>query len=169
MKLSRRKFFEFLGKALIPSALLVQGFTFLKNLVPEILYEAPRRFKTKRPEKFPEGVSFIDDQRVFVIRERNQFHALSGVCPHLGCTVKLVHLQTPKKQRVKGKLLEEKWEFHCPCHGSKFYADGTNYAGPAPKPLEAYRVYLASEDQRLVIDKGETVRPDTRLEVKELA
>jgi len=148
--------------------LLLQGFTYLRNLLPEILYEAPRRFKTKHPEKFPEGVSFIDEQRVFVVRERNQFHALTAVCPHLGCTVKLVHLQTPKKLRVKGKQLEEKWEFHCPCHGSKFYADGTNYAGPAPRPLEAFRVFIAPEDKRLVVDKGETVQPDARLEVKEL-
>jgi len=169
MKLNRRQFFGILGKAVVPLALLVQGFTYLKNLIPEILYEAPRRFKTKRPEKFPEGVSFIDDQRVFVVRERDKFHAISAVCPHLGCTVKLVLLQTPKKLRVKGKALEENWEFHCPCHGSKFYADGTNYAGPAPKPLEHYRVYLAPEDQRLMVDKGQEVRPDARLEVPGLA
>jgi len=46
-------------------------------------------------------------------------------CSHLGCPV---HWESASKL------------FICPCHGSVYYEDGTVAAGPAPFPLQRFRV-----------------------------
>ena len=53
----------------------------------------------------------------------NGFKALSLVCTHLGCTV---------EQAGEG--------FKCPCHGSRYDAQGQVLQGPALKPLPTLRV-----------------------------
>jgi len=49
------------------------------------------------------------------------FRALSGYCPHAGCSV------APSSAG-----------FSCPCHGSTFAADGTLRTGPASRGLATY-------------------------------
>jgi glycine/D-amino acid oxidase-like deaminating enzyme/nitrite reductase/ring-hydroxylating ferredoxin subunit len=49
-----------------------------------------------------------------------QVHAVSAVCTHLGCTVGF-------------NSADVTWD--CPCHGSRFAADGTVIQGPASKNL----------------------------------
>jgi len=141
------------------------SYAFVRSLVPNVLYEEPQRFKAGTPDQFPEGATFLEDRRVFVVREQNTFHAISAACTHLGCTVKMVTLNQPNRVRVGGRELEETREFHCPCHGSKYYGDGTNFAGPAPKPLACYRVELAPEDGQLMVNLDEPVSRSFRLTV----
>ncbi len=57
--------------------------------------------------------------------------AFSAICTHLGCVV---------------QYQSEKKIFHCNCHGSEFDLAGKNIAGPAPKPLQPYRVELKNDD-----------------------
>lgn len=52
--------------------------------------------------------------------EGGTVHKLSAVCPHLGCI-------------VGWNSTEKTWD--CPCHGSKFRADGRVYQGPANSDL----------------------------------
>lgn len=49
--------------------------------------------------------------------------ALYKVCTHLGCLYKWVDTND---------------RFECPCHGSKFEADGTYIEGPAPRNLDQF-------------------------------
>ena len=59
----------------------------------------------------------------FVRAGKQGFEALSGVCPHLGCAVG--------------------WDgaaFLCPCHDSKFDADGAKRSGPSERGLDPLTV-----------------------------
>lgn len=162
---SRRSFLGTLGFGSLLLGLVGQSYAFLRSLVPNVLYEAPRRFKIGRAEDISEGVHFLEDQRVFVVKEKGTFRTLSAVCTHLGCTVKYVKLGQPKTVREGGESVTIESEFHCPCHGSKFYGDGTNFAGPAPRPLASYKIEIAPEDGQLVVDLSKPVDRDYRLSV----
>ena len=52
--------------------------------------------------------------------ERGDVHALSPVCPHMGCD-------------VAWNAAETSWD--CPCHGSRFTVTGEVLNGPAVRPL----------------------------------
>jgi cytochrome b6-f complex iron-sulfur subunit len=117
-------------------------------LVPNVLYEADRRFKALKPEDYPEGPTFLPNLRVFLFRKGNSYRAASAVCTHLGCTVNL----------------SGEGGFHCPCHGSVFDPSGAVVGGPAPAPLAWFELTL-SRDGHLVIDTGQTVKPDKYLVV----
>ena len=61
---------------------------------------------------------------VFVRRlSDGKYDSLSAVCTHQGCIV------NPSGSG-----------FRCPCHGSSYDRHGNNVAGPAPEPLEKFRV-----------------------------
>ncbi len=162
---TRRSFLEKLGLSSTLLALAGQAYAFIRSLFPNVLYEDPRRFKVGLPAQFGEGAKFLEHKRVFVFRERNTFYAISAVCTHLGCTVKMQRLNQPKKVKVGGREFEEQAEFHCPCHGSKYYGDGTNYSGPAPRPLAYFKLEMAPDDGQLIVDMTSSVGQDFRLTV----
>lgn len=126
-----------------------------RSLVPNVLYEKPRRVKIGSPDRFGDGSTFLPEHRLFIFRKQQTFHAISARCTHLGCTVQLARLDGAGKE----------FEFRCPCHGSKFHGDGTNYAGPAPRPLEHCLLEIAPEDGQLVVDMSQTTARDWRLTV----
>jgi len=162
---SRRRFLDRLGLGALLAGIGGQATMMLRALVPNVLYEPPRRFKIGMPDQFPQGVTFLEDQRLFIFREQQAFHAISAVCTHLGCTVKMIQLNPPQQVEIRGQTVEEKQEFHCPCHGSKYYGEGTPYAGPAPVPLAWYQLELAADDGQIVVNLTEPVNQDFRLTV----
>ena len=162
---TRRKVLSRLGLGATLMALGGQAFAFVRSLVPNVLYESPQRYKVGTPDQFNEGPTFLEDKRVFIFRQKNTFHAISASCTHLGCTVKMQRLNQPKKVSVRGREIEEQAEFACPCHGSKYYGDGTNYSGPAPRPLDYYKLELSPDDGQLLVDASEVVGQDFRLTV----
>lgn len=162
---TRRKILSRLGVGATLMALGGQAYAFVRSLVPNVLYESPQRFKVGTPDQFNEGPSFLEDKRVFIFRQKNTFHAISAACTHLGCTVKMQRLNQPKKVTVRGRDIEEQAEFACPCHGSKYYGDGTNYSGPAPRPLDHFRLELSPDDGQLLVDASQIVSQDFRLTV----
>ena len=94
---------------------------------------------------------------MFIVRNDEAIYALKAVCTHLGCTP---------------NWLEAENKFKCPCHGSGFYRTGVNYEGPAPRPLERYRIVLAEDGQLLIdktksfaFEKGEWTNPESFLKV----
>ena len=66
------------------------------------------------------------------------FYVLSTVCTHLGCTPNFLSAEN---------------KFKCPCHGSGYRITGVNFEGPAPRPLERFRVSLA-DDGQILVDKS---------------
>ncbi len=150
MNKPRRRFLRIVGKSAVFSAFLVQVAAVVRAFVPNVLYEPSKRFKIKRPDDYPEGTTFDGERRLFIIRKDGEFHAISATCTHLGCTV-----------QWRG---EEK-EFDCPCHGSRFDADGNVLGGPAPRPLPWYPLSRSPEGF-LVVDTERTVRPGYRYRVR---
>ena len=74
---------------------------------------------------------------VWMVRNDEGIYVLSTVCTHLGCT--------PNWQPSARK-------FKCPCHGSGFRASGIHFEGPAPRPLERFKITLA-DDGQIIVDK----------------
>ena len=74
---------------------------------------------------------------MWIIRNKEGIYALSTVCTHLGCTP---------------NWLNSEQKFKCPCHGSGFRITGMHFEGPAPRPLERFKIYRA-EDGQVVVDK----------------
>lgn len=162
---TRRSFLEKIGLGSLLVAFAGLGYQTIRSLIPNVLYEPSRKFKVGLPANLAEGVTFLEDKRLYVFKEGKSFYAISGACTHLGCTVKYTKLNQPKRVEIGEEMKEIKFEFHCPCHGSKFYGEGTNYAGPAPRPLHWYRVELAPDDGQLVVDMGQEVEQNFRLTV----
>lgn len=120
-------------------------------MLPNTLVEPPSRFKVGLPGDYPSGhveTRFKDEHGVWIVhgtyRGKRQIFALRPVCTHLGCIV----IWQPSQGRFK-----------CPCHGSGFYANGINYEGPAPRPLERYAIRIA-DDGQLEVDKSVTFQEE---------
>ena len=138
----RRDVFSAAGWAAVFVALMTAVLGFMRYLFPRVLFEAPASFRAGTPDEFAVGLvneKFKRDQRVWIVRQEDgAFYALLAICTHLGCT--------PNWFAVEDK-------FKCPCHGSGFYRDGTNFEGPAPRPLDRIKIALTADGQ-LVVDKG---------------
>ena len=140
---SRRGFFSALGAgwAAFAVASAAAGGAALRFMMPTVLYEPPQEFKAGFPSEFAVGA--VDERfkaafGVWIVRESTGFYVLSTVCTHLGCTP---------------NWLQADAKFKCPCHGSGFVITGINVEGPAPRPLERYKVTLA-DDGQILIDKN---------------
>jgi len=161
----RRALLQKLGLGSVLVALAGLGFQWARALVPNLLPEAPARFKIGLPSSIADGVTFLEDRRLYIFKEGKTFHAISAACTHLGCTVRYAALNQPKTVEIGGEKVLVRHEFQCPCHGSRFYADGTNYAGPAPRPLRWHRLAVSPDDGQLLVDLGEEVEQHYRLTV----
>lgn len=146
-QISRRGFFELtLGWIAAMFAVCATAVGAVRFLVPNVLFEPSLVFKVGKPEDFPDGsVTFLEEERVFLVRKGNAFRCLSAVCTHLGCTV---------NRTGQG--------YHCPCHGSVFDDQGSVKSGPAPRALEWFLVTL-SKDSRLLVDKNQRVNSEKYL------
>ena len=162
---SRRHFLHKIGLGSLAVGLAALGFQSFRSLIPNVLYEPPQKFKIGPPGSIAEGVTFLEDRRLYVMRTGNTYSAISAACTHLGCTVRYTKLQQPKQVEIDGTVRPVPFEFHCPCHGSKFYDDGTNYAGPAPKPLRWFHLEKAPDDGQLMVDLDTEVERNFRLTV----
>ncbi|HHT9117833.1 MAG TPA: ubiquinol-cytochrome c reductase iron-sulfur subunit [Candidatus Hypogeohydataceae bacterium YC38] len=148
---SRRSFFTLAGWALFLSTMGAYLWKLLSTtgfFFPRVLYEPSKKFLVGYPTDFPDHtVITLKARRVFVVREGNTFQAISMICQHLGCAV---------------HWSEEKGIFECPCHGSKYYKDGVNFAGPAPRPLFHFQMNV-SDDGKLIVDTSQVVELETKL------
>ena len=142
------------------SSLVGTLFYVLRFLFPNVTYEPPLQFKAGMPEEFAVGrvdERFKERFGAWIVRNELGIYALSTTCTHLGCTP---------------NWLEGEGKFKCPCHGSGFRKTGVNFEGPAPRPLERYRIGLADDGQVLVDksvkyqgEKGEWANPESFLYV----
>ena len=142
-ELTRRGFFSTLGLGWVTFTAASAAFTgaLTRFMFPNVLYEPPQEFKVGFPVEF--AVDAVDERfkatrGCWIVREAGGFYCLSTTCTHLGCTP---------------NWLSAEEKFKCPCHGSGFQKTGINFEGPAPRPLERFKITLA-EDGQLLIDKN---------------
>jgi len=146
---SRRTLLRRLGWGAFFTTLGISFAGVLRFLFPRVLFEPPSTFKIGTLADYPAGEGdeygvvsvsekFMEEQRVWIVRETDKIYAVFGKCTHLGCTP---------------KWFAEDRQFKCPCHGSKYYSNGVNFAGPAPRPMDRYGI-VELEDGRIEIDKA---------------
>jgi menaquinol-cytochrome c reductase iron-sulfur subunit len=134
-----------------------QAAILVRSFVPNVTYDPPSTVKVGRPESFADGFTFLPDRRVFIARDGKAFRAVSAVCTHLGCTVRAEAVEEPDTTDPAGRRQLQVYQFSCPCHGSRYRADGSNLSGPAPRPLATFRLTLAPDDGQLVVDLRDEV------------
>jgi cytochrome b6-f complex iron-sulfur subunit len=137
----------FLGWASFVAGISALTLMCVKFMFPNVLAEPPSTVKIGLPSTFdPEDVTerFKAEWGFWVVRSTRYngddiVYALQSVCTHLGCPP---------------NWLAGEQKFKCPCHGSGFYISGINFEGPAPRPLERFKVTLA-DDGQIMVDKSQ--------------
>jgi cytochrome b6-f complex iron-sulfur subunit len=143
---------DFLGLAALWGTVLAMG-TALAGVMrlpkPAVQPGPLRVFKLGDPGQFAVGsATRVESGGFFLFREEQGFHAISSVCTHLGCVV----------AHTEGE------GFACPCHGSRFAADGSVVGGPAPAALPWLEIAV-SPDGQLQVNAETTVSKGTRFQV----
>jgi cytochrome b6-f complex iron-sulfur subunit len=95
---------------------------------------------------------FVASGRFHVSNTLKGLLVLYGVCTHLGCL--------PKWAATNER-------FECPCHGSKYRANGTWIEGPAPRGLDHFPIKVIYTDGTEAINDG--LKPIALAEGKEIA
>lgn len=139
---------DFLGMAALGSmitAFLVAAIGMLRLPKAAVLPSPSKKFSVEVPEALPVGEAYVPPGRpVALFRDEEGVYAVSLICTHLGCIVKAI---------PEG--------FECPCHGSRFTADGEVTKGPAPKALPWFEVTRSGG--KYVVDEEVTVSPGTKV------
>lgn len=146
--LNRREFFSFLTVGWVAFTAAVGGLLSMafRYSYPNVDFEPEMDFVAGRPADYEEGV----DERwkngfgVWMVREQGRLYALSVICTHLGCVP---------------SWLPAELKFKCPCHGSGFYSNGVNFEGPAPRPLERFKISLTPSGE-ILVDKTRVYRQE---------
>jgi cytochrome b6-f complex iron-sulfur subunit len=145
-QLNRREFFSYLsvGWIAFTAACAGLGSMAFRFSYPNVNFEPEMDFIAGRIEDYEEGV----DERwkngfgVWMVKEEGKLVALSNICTHLGCVP---------------NWMPAELKFKCPCHGSGYYTSGINFEGPAPRPLERYKIGLTPEGT-IKVDKTKIFR-----------
>jgi cytochrome b6-f complex iron-sulfur subunit len=154
---SRRNILGLAGWGAVLGSLGAGTLAFGRFMYPRVLFEPNTVVKVGKPtDYFVNTVSdkWIKEYRLWLVRFSDGIVAVSGKCTHLGCTP---------------RYLEAENKFKCPCHGSGFRGvdagsgapnwTGVNFEGPAPRPLERFKIGLA-EDGQIVVDLGIVYRQE---------
>jgi cytochrome b6-f complex iron-sulfur subunit len=114
--------------AILGLAGIIRYFSHIPNPVNETLFDLG-----PADQFTPDSISVIQQAQAVIIPTPNGFEALSLVCPHLGCEVKI-----------------QDGGFECPCHGSRFTLDGSLLKGPADLPLKKLRLDILNNGHMML-------------------
>jgi len=109
----------------------------LEEVDPKVRCGALTKYAAMAPGEVNEDYKPRKPSGFWIIREEDRIAALSIICTHLGC--------------IPSWLPNDR-KFKCPCHGSGFKPNGVNFEGPAPRPLERFKIYLDGDD--VIVDRS---------------
>jgi cytochrome b6-f complex iron-sulfur subunit len=145
---SRRKLLSTLGWGSLALVCGTGTVSTLRFMYPRVLFEPPAYFTIGLPNKFTfsdqvdsHGVFMVmlkwkKAHQTWIVLEKDRMYAIFAKCTHLGCTP---------------SWYEEDRTFKCPCHGSQYYSNGVNFSGPAPRPMDRFKISIA-EDGQIMVD-----------------
>ncbi len=164
---TRRQFLLIMGWLGALAATVFGTAKILQFMFPGATGEEPLAFKVNvDPASITVGNPLqITAKRVSIVRDDAGFYAVYLICTHLGCTPNYTTSVTQgtgvpdevAKSHGERKASESQpngWA--CPCHGSRYFIDSTNFYGPAPRPMDWVDVQFAP-DGTLVVDRGKLV------------
>lgn len=100
--------------------LTTQGLLYPKRFIEGRLKKSDGTISSLKNESG--AVLVVEGQKVAVYKSSDgKINKLSPVCKHLGCIVDF-------------NQQDKTWD--CPCHGSRYKADGTVFKGPSKKNLD---------------------------------
>ncbi|NOY98360.1 MAG: Rieske (2Fe-2S) protein [Chloroflexi bacterium] len=122
---TRRDFLKLITNGLLTlSGLLGLGGIF-RFLTYQTDPSPPTEFDLGPTTNYPDGSrTVLPRVPAVLLHTKDGYSALSLVCTHLGCTVNE----------------DDSDGYVCPCHTSRFSANGSVVRGPADRPLRALRV-----------------------------
>jgi len=144
----RRRFLTLLAQGSVAAAAIAA----IGQVVRFLSYQPPNSASNILPVGQPDGffrnsLVYVAGARVYVGYDGDGLYAMDAVCTHLGCLVEQA----------------EEGGFICPCHDSRFDAQGRPEAGPATKPLRYLHLWLDQEEGQLWVDRAKPVEPTARL------
>lgn len=159
--LNRREFFSWITVGWVAFSAAVGGALSLvfRFTYPNVNFDPAMDFVAGFPDEYDTGVDerWTNEFGVWMVKQEGKLVALSNICTHLGCIP---------------TWLPAELKFKCPCHGSGYYMNGINFEGPAPRPLERYKVTKTPEGKIKVdktrvfrYEKGQWTHPDSFIEV----
>ena len=144
--LNRREFFSYavVGWTMFTAAIAGMATLAFRFSYPNVNFEPEMDFLAGSPGDYAPGVDerWKNAYGVWMVKQEGKLVALSNICTHLGCIP---------------NWLQSESKFKCPCHGSGYYMSGVNFEGPAPRPLERYKIVL-QPDGKIKIDKTKVFR-----------
>jgi len=99
---------------------LVGGFTY--SIGKFIFFSDNLNKKIALPLKnVNEGITYLKQNQTYIYKTKNDLQIFDAHCTHMGCII---------------NFNQEKKQFNCPCHKSRFDIDGTKLRGPAKRDLD---------------------------------
>ncbi len=174
---TRRQFLMIMGGLAAAGATLFGGIEVLRFMFPVASDNAPALFKTAftfdeltggvvgGKAVTPVNVLSETDKRVTVVLDDAGIYAVYLVCTHLGCTPNYVtdvttgsgvnaSVAEARGVRASDQRLPNGWA--CPCHGSRYFIDSTNFYGPAPRPMDWVNIEV-TPDGFFAVDRAALV------------
>jgi cytochrome b6-f complex iron-sulfur subunit len=174
---TRRQFLMIMGGLAALGATLFGSIEVLRFMFPVASDNAPALFKTSftfaqltggvQDGKAAIAVNVLSEtnKRVTVVLDDAGIYAVYLVCTHLGCTPNYVtDVVTgsgvdPAVAEARGVRTAEQRSpngWACPCHGSRYFIDSTNFYGPAPRPMDWVNIQV-TPDGFFAVDRAALV------------
>lgn len=146
IQITRRSLLKLIGWGSFFATIGISAAASIRFFSPRVLFEPSAIFKIGRPDDLNSeagsGITVFDrwkkEHAVWIVKEEKRLYAIYAKCTHLGCTP---------------NYFSDEGIFKCPCHGSQFKNNGLNFAGPAPRPLDRFRIAF-NEEGEVYVDKS---------------